>query len=176
MIKEYMKYHKMLNVTGAQDEKIINKRLDNEGFYSEGHIFPIASLQFELTSQCNMACKHCYNNSGCNKKRDAMTSDKWVLFSEYLVKHGGVFECILSGGEPLLLGDDLFRIMDILHDDGTIFYLITNGYLLTREMVERFKNISITDFKCLLMVLMRNIMILSGKDEEVGKKQLKGQG
>lgn len=134
-----MKYHKLLKNVEVQDEKRVCRNLKKEGFYSEEHIFPIASLHFELTSQCNMACKHCYNNSGINNGSDVMTPDKWILFSEYLVKQGGVFECILSGGEPLLLGDELFRIMDVLHDDGTIFYLITNGYLLTKEMVQKFK-------------------------------------
>lgn len=42
-------------------------------------------------------------------------------FSKYIVKNGGVFECLLSGGEPLLLGDKLFEIMNILHNDGRYF-------------------------------------------------------
>lgn len=37
---------------------------------------------------------------------------------------------ILSGGEPLHLGNDSFDMMDILHDDGTSFVIITNGFLL----------------------------------------------
>ena len=39
--------------------------------------------------------------------------------------------------EPLLLGNDLFDIMDILHEDGTYFLLITNGFLLTEEKVKK---------------------------------------
>lgn len=60
-------------------------------------------------------------------------------FARYLSDRGGVFECILSGGEPLLLGDGIFEIMDILHEKGTVFYLISNGYLLTDEMAQRLK-------------------------------------
>ena len=68
-----------------------------------------------------------------------MTAEKWVAFAKYLVNQGGIFECILSGGEPLLLGERIFEIMDILHDDGTCFMLLTNGYLLTEKVVRNLK-------------------------------------
>jgi len=100
--------------------------------------FPISCLSFALTSHCNMYCKHCYNNSGtCNDVPDEMTPQRWIEFSKYIVAHGGVMECLLSGGEPFLIGDALFEIMDILHNDGTLFLLATNGYLLTEEKARK---------------------------------------
>ncbi|MCM1237299.1 MAG: radical SAM protein [Ruminococcus flavefaciens] len=126
------------NTVDLGDEKAVNETLKKMGVYSKSHIFPIASLQFELTSHCNVICKHCYNNSGIhNNIPDAMTSEKWISFAKYLVEQGGVYECILSGGEPLLLREALFEIMDILHDDGTCFMLLTNGYFLNEEVVQR---------------------------------------
>ncbi|MCI9345724.1 MAG: radical SAM protein [Lachnospiraceae bacterium] len=122
-----------------QNELAVNKALQEAGMYLESHVFPVPSLQFELTTHCNAACKHCYNNSGlCNNVPDRMTSEKWIDFAEYLVNHGGVFECLLSGGEPLLLGENLFKIMDILHEDGSCFMLLTNAYLMTAEKAKRF--------------------------------------
>lgn len=123
------------------DKEILRERerilgLIQSNSYPASFKFPLI-LQFELTTRCNVFCKHCYNDSGNNNICDAMTADKWIEFSKYLVKHGGLFECIISGGEPLLLGEDLFKIMDILHDDGTIFLLITNGFLLDKEKVSR---------------------------------------
>ncbi|OUO70402.1 radical SAM/SPASM domain-containing protein [Thomasclavelia spiroformis] len=129
----------ILNGVDIHDEIEVSKKLKKEYFFSKNHSFPIASLQFELTSHCNAKCKHCYNNSGLNEKTDAMTVEKWISFSKYLVEHGGVFECILSGGEPLLLGNGLFKIMDVLNENGTIFFLITNGYLLNEPIVEKLK-------------------------------------
>lgn len=109
--------------------------LQKQKMFPEKFYFPL-TLQFELTSHCNVKCKHCYNNSGAyNKQADRMTPEKWIEFAEYLVDKGGIFECILSGGEPLLLGKDLYSIMDILHEDGTQFLLITNGYLLDKETI-----------------------------------------
>lgn len=122
-----------------QNEDTVLQMIKDEGFYSDKHIFPIPSLHFELTSHCNLHCKHCYNNSGDNTYTDAMTLDEWKKFARYLTDKGGVFECILSGGEPLLLGNGIFDIMDILHEKGTVFYLISNGYLLTDEIAQRLK-------------------------------------
>ena len=105
-------------------------------------LFPIDSLHFELTSHCNMKCAHCYNNSGMNNSvSDAMTPQKWIDFSKYLVEKGGVYETLLSGGEPFLLGDTVIKIMDILNEmnEKRWFLLITNGYFLTEEKIQQLR-------------------------------------
>ena len=116
--------------------------LDNiidAGDYPKRLSLPI-SIQFELTEQCNMRCKHCYNQSGeCSKNESYLNVEDWLNISHEIVDHGGVFQVILSGGEPLILKDDLFKIMDVFHNDGTKFILITNAYLLSKEYISRFK-------------------------------------
>ena len=105
-------------------------------------LFPIDSLHFELTSHCNMRCMHCYNNSGINNLiKDSMTPQKWINFAKYIVDKGGVYETILSGGEPFLLGDTVIEIMDILNEFGEKrwFSLLTNGYFLTDERILRLR-------------------------------------
>lgn len=121
----------------VKSQKANIKKLQSAGLYPESFDLPLL-LQFELTHKCNVFCKHCYNNSGRNNTTaDAMTPEKWKEFCRYIVSNGGIFECVISGGEPLLLGDDLFDIMDILHDDGTHFLLITNGFLLSEEKIRK---------------------------------------
>ncbi len=96
-------------------------------------------LQLELTSRCNMRCRHCYNNSGVPQPtKDRMTPEEWRRFARYLADRGGVAQCVLSGGEPLLMGDTVFDIMDILRENDTTFLVFTNGYLLDRDRVRRF--------------------------------------
>lgn len=139
-MKDRAKLYNAIKRASLSDERAVNVALQNAGMYLKSHIFPISSLQFELTSHCNLFCKHCYNNSGiCNNVPDAMTPGKWISFAKYLVNHGGVFECLLSGGEPLLLGETLYEIMDILHEDGSCFMLLTNAYLMTDEMAKKLK-------------------------------------
>jgi len=132
--------YNIINQISPLEEHLAKEYLNKAGLYSKEQTFPLASLQFELTSHCNAACKHCYNNSGVhNSQPDAMTPERWISFAKYLVDHGGVFECLLSGGEPLLLGESLLRLMDILHEDQTLFLLQTNGSLLTRDVAKRLK-------------------------------------
>ena len=135
-----LKTSKILEEIDLRDENKVNSVLTRAGLYSKSHGFPLAAIHLELTEHCNEFCKHCYNNSGChNNIADPMSPEKWIDFTKYLVKNGGVFEAILSGGEPLLLGEALFQIMDILHNAGTCFMLDTNGYLMTDEIAKRLK-------------------------------------
>ena len=41
--------------------------LQNKNTYPEVFQFPV-TLQYELTSECNLNCIHCYNSSGDGKK------------------------------------------------------------------------------------------------------------
>ena len=136
-MKNYLKKYRTLDERNLQTVRTNIKLLQNAGVYPQKYNYPI-TLQFELTAQCNLACKHCYNRSGDRDRETLMTPEKWCELSRQIVADGGIFQCIISGGEPLLLGDKLFDIMDILHDDGTSFIVITNALLLTKEKVKRF--------------------------------------
>ena len=137
MTKDYIKIYDAVDKKTLKQDKERIQNLQKQSLYPNTFNMPL-TLQFELTYHCNVFCRHCYNNSGIeNKKPDPMTPEKWIDFAKYLVSKGGIFECILSGGEPLTLGNSLFEIMDILHDDGTSFLLITNGYLLNEEKIEK---------------------------------------
>ena len=139
MPKDYVKMFESIDNKRAEDEKRNIENLQKKGMYPNQFSFPI-TLQFELTGSCNLKCKHCYNRSGDkdNIKKTLMTADKWKSLAREVVDNGGIFQCIISGGEPLLLGDDLFDIMDILHDDGTSFVVITNGMLLNKDIAKKF--------------------------------------
>ena len=125
----------------AASLKIVNSEIENliaEGCYPKKFNFPL-SMQFEVISKCNLKCRHCYNRSGGARPEDAMTGDKWIEFAKKLVEKGGILEATISGGEPLLLGDKLFEIMDILDADNTIFNFISNGYFFDKKILDRLK-------------------------------------
>lgn len=131
--KRFNREEASMKIIEREREKMIA-----EGSYPAKFSFPLA-MQFEVTSKCNLRCKHCYNRSGENKMPDAMTGDDWVAFAKKLVSKGGILEATISGGEPLLLGEKLFELMDVLHDDGTFFNLISNGYLFDQKILDRLK-------------------------------------
>lgn len=128
-IKDQERYIKARN-------EFIHKNI-NDGLYPEKFSFPLG-IQFELTSQCNLYCKHCYNRSSSDRL-PLLNKQNWEDIVKDIINNGGIFQCILSGGEPLLLGDDLFDIIDPLHNDGTGFILITNGYLVNERFIEKLK-------------------------------------
>ncbi len=139
MAKDYIKIFEALDAKRIAQEGANIKAMQAAGIYPLYHSFPI-TLQFELTGACNLKCKHCYNRSGDADRIQytRMTPQKWKELAREIVADGGIFQCIISGGEPLLLRDDLFEIMDILHEDGTSFVVITNGLLLSKEKVKKF--------------------------------------
>lgn len=94
--------------------------------------FP-AMLQFELTGACNLKCKQCYNDSG--KKTTSMTPEHWKEFSNKVADD--LFSVTLSGGEPLLLGEQLFELMDIFAASNTWINIISNGFFIDRETARR---------------------------------------
>lgn len=94
-------------------------------------ILPI-TLQLEITNKCNMHCGFCYNNSTVERQND-LSKDEWISFSHSIVSCGGVFQCIISGGEPTLFKNNIIEIMDIYSRDGSAFTLISNGTGIDKE-------------------------------------------
>ena len=111
----------------------IFKNMQNRRVYPKELGSPLG-CQLELTHRCNLKCKQCYNQSGCPKPD--ISIGKWLDVAKQLVDMG-VFECVISGGEPLLLGDDLFKIMDVMHDGGMRFVLVTNGMLMNEQTIDK---------------------------------------
>lgn len=94
------------------------------------------TIQYELTSACNMSCPYCYNDSGIIKEKD-LNQDEWLSITNRLVAEGGVFQVIFSGGEPLLRKQDILKMLEIFDKDGTVFSLITNGVLLDEQLIKK---------------------------------------
>jgi MoaA/NifB/PqqE/SkfB family radical SAM enzyme len=131
MLNRYIKFQKQQLANEKQDIA----RLKEQGVYPECFSMPIG-VQFELTAKCNLECKHCYNQSH-PQKDDAMMFPDWRRTVSDIIDAGGIFQCIISGGEPLLLGDKLFDLMTPLYKDGTSFILITNGWLVNEKIVKQ---------------------------------------
>lgn len=91
--------HKQRIISAKETADILLKI--KQGLYPNRFSFPIG-IQFELTSQCNLNCKHCYNNSSVERFSEMRTQD-WLNIVQDIIDHEGIFQCILSGGEHLLL-------------------------------------------------------------------------
>jgi len=93
---------------------------------------PIPSiLAISPTMRCNYNCTGCYSR-GRPEDNELSTSELNMLFSE--AEELGVHSVVLTGGEPLLRDD----ILDLIAGHHRLlFFLITNGSLVTSETARR---------------------------------------
>ncbi len=100
----------------------------------KGKIRPLFNLQLDLTYNCNLQCRHCYQGYN-RKKNNELNIDDWEsIIGQYarLAKKIDVGRVItISGGEPLLY-PRIRELLTFLHNDKEIIdiYLLTNGTLI----------------------------------------------
>jgi radical SAM protein with 4Fe4S-binding SPASM domain len=92
------------------------------------------SVTWNITSQCNFSCKHCY--VPVPRQRDLTTQEGKRLLDEFA--DFGVERLYVSGGEPLLR-KDLFVLLKHAVDAGLQVDTITNGWTVTKKVAQAFK-------------------------------------
>lgn len=83
----------------------IMKRQIKKTLFPDNYKYP-TGVQLELIYKCNHRCIHCYNKSGGAHEEKELNIEQWKAIAERLGELG-IFQCVISGGEPTLLGDDL---------------------------------------------------------------------
>lgn len=102
--------------------------------------FPLYYLTLNVTRQCNLRCKHCYNE----------ITDQDKTLTEFSTKEGmstisqaislGLKAILFTGGEPLLR-KDLIDLMKFAKKNKLLVFLATNGTLIDDQFTEKFKGI-----------------------------------
>lgn len=101
----------------------------------------ITGLYIELTSQCNLRCLHCYNESGVSTHRIDVESFQNIIKD---IENPAGVSVTLSGGEPLL-HPDLWKFIEILYQKGFgQILIITNATLVTKEVAEKLKKYGVS--------------------------------
>jgi radical SAM protein with 4Fe4S-binding SPASM domain len=106
------------------------------------------TIQWHLTEKCNWRCKHCYRD-GCTVKELNFKAITGILrqclelFSALNVRNlrSGIN---IGGGEPFLR-KDLFKFLSVLdrHKDLLRVTIMTNGSLITNEIVKKLEKIKV---------------------------------
>lgn len=93
---------------------------------------------WEITSRCNMKCKHCLYYSDNSRNTGHMDLDFGNVKSiiENISKDGRVSSIWISGGEPLLR-DDIVNVCSEISKHNITPSISTNGYLLTKELIQQ---------------------------------------
>lgn len=105
--------------------------------------YPLESAQIEITNKCNLACVHCFNNSG-DPYPDELTT-KEILSLIDTLSCMGVYHITITGGEPLL-HPDIFEIVEHAREKPMSVDIFTNATLITKEHVKKFKKVGINRF------------------------------
>jgi MoaA/NifB/PqqE/SkfB family radical SAM enzyme len=130
---------------------MIAKGLASKDHVILAHIIP--------TRRCNLSCTYCNEYDDVSKP---VPTDVMFQRLDQLASLGTTIVTI-SGGEPLL-HPDLDRIVAHIRRRGMIAGMITNGYLLTAERIERLNRTGLDH----LQISIDNVM-----PDEVSKKSLK---
>lgn len=100
----------------------------------------LISFELELTSRCNLNCRHCYINLPPGDKEAAtneLTVQEFSAIADQAVSLGALW-CLITGGEPLLRKDFL-DIYVMLKKKGLLVSVFTNATLITEEHIKIFK-------------------------------------
>lgn len=100
--------------------------------------YPLFSLLIEITKKCNAKCDQC--GSRCDVHSEELLTKEQILAVLADVKeHIGTDAMInISGGEPLMRRD-LFEIMTEVTAMGFDWGMVTNGSLITDEVIEKMR-------------------------------------
>jgi MoaA/NifB/PqqE/SkfB family radical SAM enzyme len=116
-------------------DEIQNRLKDGEYYNFNGVLEYPLKLQWKITNECNLLCKHCYvENLNDNK---SLSDEKLIEITNKIVE-SSVMEVTLSGGEALCV-NVLPKIIDKLTNSGVYVNIFTNGILL-EEFIYKIKN------------------------------------
>lgn len=93
-------------------------------------------FQWHVTNRCNLRCRHCYQDTFKDEEDVLFTVTQRLL--EGLTQLGRPSVLNITGGEPLLLGEKLFRLFELLDRHPAVLELmcITNGLFFSEETVK----------------------------------------
>ena len=103
----------------------------------------IHTLSWIINNACNLACIHCYPDSGYEVKRKFTNNDFEVLEKNLSTYHFD--KVFISGGEPLL-DSQLFEYIEIAKKISDKVYICTNATNLDNKKLEEIKKLGIYGF------------------------------
>lgn len=104
--------------------------------------FDIRFAWIEITQNCNLICRHCYEGSSRRTRKPEMSFDDFTFIIDELEKYG-VGGIQLVGGEPLV-HSRIREMIDYVAGKFSYIEIYTNGTLLTEELLNQIADYGIT--------------------------------
>ncbi|MFI3211357.1 MAG: viperin family antiviral radical SAM protein [Peptostreptococcaceae bacterium] len=93
-------------------------------------------INLHILEGCNFKCKYCFAKFGSRKILDI---DSWKIIIDNIVNEVDVKRFNIAGGEPMLY-PQLQELIDYIHSKNIDISIITNGYLLSSNFLEKNKD------------------------------------
>lgn len=102
----------------------------------------ISTIFIMLGQDCNLNCKYCMQHTLINDIQNEKTINKEIFdfITYHSEKQSQPIDVRFYGGEPLLYFNNIKDIVSKLQDENITFSIITNGKLLSKDIVEFFNN------------------------------------
>lgn len=127
--------------------------------YKDGDL---RTVNLDVTNVCGMNCQHCYFKTFRRVKPISLEKLEKPLQELYEM---GAYHFILSGGEPIMDFERLKKIISMIHPDETYINVLSNGWHMTRDTIQKLKELKV-DKIC--------FSLDSGIEEEHDKNRRKG--
>lgn len=102
--------------------------------------FPLHYLTWNVTADCNLKCKHCYNNPlNKDKKFDEMSIEEGKDMIQQALPLG-LKAILFTGGEPLLK-KNILTLLKFAKNRNLSVFLATNGTLIDKNFIKNFRGI-----------------------------------
>ncbi len=143
--KKYNENYNEVIAYVANIYNVIRMAQDTQKSDVEDTPIEISMATFNITSLCNMRCKHCYASIGRKVNVKEVTEEEIEVIIKNLaeiVRHSPRL-LILSGGEPTLCLDKLIFAIKIAYKFGFNVRVNSNGMIITDELVSVLKTCNV---------------------------------
>ena len=106
-------------------------------------------VQWEVTYDCNKRCVHCYNYWRTEKakicQKSSINKELFDRITDDIIDNE-VFSVVVTGGEPLLVVDELYPYLKKLHDKKVHLSINSNLMLLNDTIAQKLFDVGIRSF------------------------------
>lgn len=101
----------------------------------------ISFAWIEVTTRCNLKCKHCYEEASCNNYIEMKIENFSMVINQLF--DIGVKRIQLIGGEPLIIGDKFETMIEMAYNKFEQIEVFTNGTMIDQHWIEVFRKYNI---------------------------------
>lgn len=106
------------------------------------------NITINITSKCNAQCKHCCFSCSPNNKEELNDKEIWEIIN-YAISNNEINEIAITGGEPFLREDLVYKIIKRVSDNNKVVTCISNGFWATtyenaRNKLKKLSNLGLT--------------------------------